>query len=120
LEGYRAGKRDEKDDPHSDLYKDVTYDSIEDFGETTRTKNSKPLWRAEEGGLLPYPPSEGPRLTRKAEKSFTFVMGAPANWTPQSNDGLELSNWFGADAVLNGVLENSGFNLINFAVLKSN
>jgi hypothetical protein len=121
LEGYRAGERIEKDDPYS-AYKTLSYDSVEDFGTNSRLEGYKnpQLWSAEDGGLLLLPPTLAPRLVKKTAGSFTFIIGAPAKWTPDAHDGMELSDWFGTDSVLQGKLEKSGFNLINFAVLKSN
>tara|TARA_R110002020_G_scaffold397416_1_gene607554 strand:+ start:9936 stop:16124 length:6189 start_codon:yes stop_codon:yes gene_type:complete len=123
LEGYKAGERKKVTDPDdSSIVKTISYDSVEDFGTSSRIPTAtKQLWSAEDGGLLLLPPTLAPRLVKKTADSFTFIIGAPANWTPDAHDGMELSDWFGTETVLQGkIVENSGLNLINFAVLKSN
>ena len=116
LEGYSGGNRTDEDDI-------ISYDarlSVGDFGAPTRTKNKANLWSADEGGLLLLPPTLSPRLLNKTTGSFTFIIGAPADWTTDAHDGMELTDWFGEEAVLQGKMENAGLSLINFGVLKSN
>tara|TARA_R110000765_G_scaffold119700_5_gene214781 strand:+ start:2604 stop:8834 length:6231 start_codon:yes stop_codon:yes gene_type:complete len=121
LEGYMGSTRETFENREG--LDGVLYDSEQRFGESSQQREGAPklIWEAVAGGLIKMPHNFGPRLIRKNPTSFTFVLGAPSSWNaPDGSPSLLLSDWIGPQALKSGRIDsNLGFNLINFAVLKS-